>query len=92
MEIDKEKIKRLAGLGRIKLTEKEAEKFKKDAEEIVAFFDKLKEAEVEETDSDISSNGSEAIPDEKKESIGTGEEKNNFMEKENGYLKVPKVF
>ncbi|OGZ02789.1 MAG: hypothetical protein A2430_00230 [Candidatus Liptonbacteria bacterium RIFOXYC1_FULL_36_8] len=92
MEIEKEKIKHLAELGRIKLTEEEAGKFKKDVEEIVAFFDKLKEVEVRETDFDISSNASETISDEKKDSIGTGKEKKNFMEEEGGYLKIPKVF
>ena len=41
MKIDREDVRHLAELARLKLTETELEKFKKEATEIVGFFDEL---------------------------------------------------
>ncbi|MFA5173468.1 MAG: Asp-tRNA(Asn)/Glu-tRNA(Gln) amidotransferase subunit GatC [Candidatus Paceibacterota bacterium] len=92
MRIDKEEVKHLAELSKLKLSEEETERFQKDAEEIVGFFDKLKEAPEGEDKEILGKNASETIKDEEKESIGTGEEKEQFLGKEKGYLKIPKVF
>lgn len=94
MKISKEEIKHLAELSKIELTEEETDKFQKDAEEIVGFFDKLSEAEIsgEEGKKEPGQNRSEAVLDEKRESLGTGKEKEQFLEEKKGYLKIPKVF
>mgnify|MGYP000501120023 CR=1 FL=1 len=41
MRLDKEYVKRLANLARLKLTEEEAEKFSKQLTEILSFFKML---------------------------------------------------
>lgn len=95
MEITKEEIQRLAELGRIKITAKEAEQYRKEAKEIVGFFDEIKEAEVGVSGGDVageSKNVSETIRDEERIDRGTNKESEQFMAKEKGYLKVPKVF
>lgn len=102
MDISKEDIKHLAELSRLKLSEAEVEKYQKDAEEIVGFFDQLKEAPVGVDGASLSSNGadeedlgenvSEAVVDTERVDRGTDKESEQFMSSERGYLKVPKVF
>jgi aspartyl-tRNA(Asn)/glutamyl-tRNA(Gln) amidotransferase subunit C len=92
MRIDKEEIKHLAELSKLELSEEETERFQKDAEEIVGFFDKLKEAPEGEFKESLEKNASETARDEERENIGTGQEKEQFLEKEKEYLKIPKVF
>ena len=94
MKIDREDVRHLAELARLKLTETELEKFKKEATEIVGFFDELggvgeREGEEREEEAD---NVSEAVNDEERENRGTGKEREQFREKKDGFLKIPKVF
>ena len=102
MEITKEEIKKLAELSRIKITEKEAEQYKKEAQEIVGFFDEIKGAEVGSSTPTLpigvregieeAENTSETIRDEERIDRGTDKESEQFREREDGYLKIPKVF
>ncbi len=93
MEITKEEIQRLAELGRVKITEKEAERYKKEAKEIVGFFDEIKEVETDGGEAEQErENTSEAVRDEERIDVGTDKEPEQFIAKEKGYLKVPKVF
>ncbi len=45
--ITKDDIKKIANLARLELTEQEIEKFAKELDEILIFFDKLKEVDTE---------------------------------------------
>jgi len=88
-----EEIKHLAELSRLELSDREAEKLTLDAEEIVGFFDKLKGAEVsDEINAEKGENESETIKDEERESMGTGEEKEQFIQRDRNFLKIPRVF
>ena len=91
MEITKEAIEKLAGLSQLKLTGEETEKFQKDAQEIVDFFDTLQKADVSGVVVDDTDNISEAVKDEERVPRGTGREKEQFMASEDDQLKVPKV-
>ncbi|MDD4761531.1 MAG: Asp-tRNA(Asn)/Glu-tRNA(Gln) amidotransferase subunit GatC [Candidatus Pacebacteria bacterium] len=92
MSINREEIRHLAELSKLELSDEETEKFQKDAEEIVVFFDKLKEAPEGEFKESLEKNASESLRDEERESIGTGKEKDQFLEKEKEYLKIPNIF
>jgi len=92
MKIDEKEIEHLAELSRIKLKDEEKKALAKDAEEIVGFFDEIKEVKIEDNNEKEGFNVSEAVLDEEREDRGTDEEKKQFLEEKDGYLKIPKVF
>jgi len=92
MEINKENIKKLAGLSRLELGEEEAEKMAKDAEKTVSFFDDIKNVDVSQVESVERFNVSESVADGQRKDRGTGKESEQFRERERNMLKVPGVF
>ena len=91
--INKDDIKKLAGLSRIHLTAKEEEALEKDLSSILGYIEKLKEIDVSNVPEMTHAIQEKNIfrPDEEKnrESILLNEQ---FPEEERGYLKVKGVF
>lgn len=96
MPLNEDDVKKLAGLARIEVSEKEVKELVDDLGKILGHFDELKE---------VDTNGILPIcggisqvnihrHDEEDIKLGTLEEKlvNSFPEKEGTYLKVPPVF
>jgi len=89
------KIDKFAHLARVKLNPKESKKFEKDLGEVLAHFKEMEELDTEKvkpmtggtTLTNIFRDDSLKLEDEK---IKGGSDQ--FKEKKNGYLKVPKVF
>lgn len=89
--ISKEKIYHLAKLARLKLTEDELQRLTQDLSKILAYVEKINELNLENFSP--LTNILEKLPfrkDEAKESDNQ-EIIKNFPEKENNYLKVPKI-
>lgn len=89
--INKEKIYHLAKLARLKLTEDEVQNLTQDLNKILAYVEKINELKLDDFYPLI--NILEKLPFRKDE---TKENDNqviikNFPEKENNYLKVPKI-
>lgn len=89
---DKEKLKHFAYLAKITLTEEELIKFSNQLQKILAYVEKINELNLEELEPLISL--SPALPlreDLPEESQNTREIINNFPEKKDDYLVVPKI-
>ncbi|KKQ23185.1 MAG: Aspartyl/glutamyl-tRNA amidotransferase subunit C [Candidatus Wolfebacteria bacterium GW2011_GWC1_37_10] len=94
--INKKTLQHLAELARIDLEEKKEEKMVKDLEEILEYFNKLKEINTEKVEpitgglelADVFRNDDEGI---KCEALRENLIK-SFPEEENGFLKIPAVF
>lgn len=89
--IDKEKIKHLAHLSRLTLNEKEIEKLSQDLKKILDYVEKIKKINLENVEplinitENLEMREDKEIPQDSKDIIS------NFPEKENNYLKVPKI-
>lgn len=91
--ITKKTIKHLSQLARIKLTEKEEEKFQKDLDKILTYFKELQEVSTEEVSPFLNANYLKNNF-RKDEIINNFDKKGDeqFPDKENGFLKIPSVF
>ncbi|MFA5386364.1 MAG: Asp-tRNA(Asn)/Glu-tRNA(Gln) amidotransferase subunit GatC [Candidatus Paceibacterota bacterium] len=92
--INKKTLEHLAELSRIKLDEKEEQKLLKDLEEILEYFNLLKEVDTENikplsggTIKQSVFRGAEAKNEFKKEKLTE-----QFLENKDDYLKIPPVF
>jgi len=92
MKIEREEIDHLAEMSKLSLEEKEIEKLKSDLEEIVGFFDVLKQASIEGGENAEMVNVSETFEDGQREDLGTDKEGEQFLETKDEFLKIPKVF
>ena len=93
MDIDKKLVKKIATLSRIKIQEKEVEKFSKDLSKIITWVEKLNEVETKNI-TPIANPSDIKIPLRKDEiNDGKIEDKvlENAPEKKAGYFIVPKV-
>ena len=93
MDIDKKLVKKIATLSRIKIQEKEVEKFSKELSKIITWVEKLNEVETKNI-TPIANPSDIKIPLRKDEiNDGKIEEKilKNAPEKKAGYFVVPKV-
>ena len=93
MDIDKKLVKKIATLSRIKIQEKEVEKFSKELSKIITWVEKLNEVETKNI-SPIANPSDIKIPLRKDEiNDGKIEDKvlENAPEKKAGYFIVPKV-
>ena len=92
--ITKHALKHLAKLARIDLGEKEEEKLLKDLQNILAYFDSLKELDTSNvaplTGGTMLQNAFRE--DSARENTNQGKGTENFPESQNGFLKVPPVF
>ena len=93
MDIDKRLVKKIATLSRIKIQEKEVEKFSKELSKIITWVEKLNEVETKNI-TPIANPSDIKIPLRKDEiNDGKIEDKvlENAPEKKAGYFIVPKV-
>ena len=93
MDIDKKLVKKIATLSRIKIQEKEVEKFSKELSKIITWVEKLNEVETKNI-TPIANPSDIKIPLRKDEiNDGKNEDKvlENAPEKKAGYFIVPKV-
>ena len=93
MDIDKKLVKKIATLSRIKIQEKEVEKFSKELSKIITWVEKLNEVESKNI-TPIANPSDIKIPLRKDEiNDGKIEDKvlENAPEKKAGYFIVPKV-
>ena len=93
MDIDKKLVKKIATLSRIKIQEKEVEKFSKELSKIINWVEKLNEVETKNI-TPIANPSDIKIPLRKDEiNDGKIEDKvlENAPEKKAGYFIVPKV-
>ena len=93
MDIDKKLVKKIATLSRIKIQEKEVEKFSKELSKIITWVEKLNEGETKNI-TPIANPSDIKIPLRKDEiNDGKIEDKvlENAPEKKAGYFIVPKV-
>ena len=93
MDIDKKLVKKIATLSRIKIQEKEVEKFSKELSKIITWVEKLNEVETKNI-TPIANPSDIKIPLRKDEiNDGKIEDKvlENAHEKKAGYFIVPKV-
>ncbi|PPR30139.1 MAG: Glutamyl-tRNA(Gln) amidotransferase subunit C [Alphaproteobacteria bacterium MarineAlpha6_Bin6] len=93
MDIDKKLVKKIATLSRIKIQEKEVEKFSKELSKIITWVEKLNEVETKNI-TPIANPSDIKIPLRKDEiNDGKIEDKvlENAPEKKAGYFIVPKV-
>jgi aspartyl-tRNA(Asn)/glutamyl-tRNA(Gln) amidotransferase subunit C len=86
-------IKKYAKLARIKLTQEEEKKFQKDLSEILGHVEELNKVNVKNIEPATGGTILRNIlrEDSPRDTFGDNFEP-NFPNKENGYLKVPKVF
>ncbi len=92
--ISRDQIQHLAKLARLKLTEEEIEKLKEDLNKILAYVEKINELSLENFEPltnileklDLREDEPHNPEEETRQAII-----NNFPEKENHYLKVPKI-
>jgi len=93
-EITKKELKHLAQLARIEISPSEEEKLIKDLQEIISYFEELKKLDTENVSPMTGGTFLENI-------FYEGEDKNyfdvkkatqQFLEKENNFLKIPGVF
>ncbi len=92
--ISREQIKHLAKLARLKLSEEEIESLAEDLSKILNYVKKIEELNLENIEPLTSIiDKLEFREDEEKERDSEEREKiiNNFPQKENNYLKVPKI-
>ncbi|MDP1688932.1 MAG: Asp-tRNA(Asn)/Glu-tRNA(Gln) amidotransferase subunit GatC [bacterium] len=92
--ITKKEIEHLAELSRLEVSDKEITKLEHDLGEILNYFNELKEVN---TDGIKPLTGGTDLMnsiriDEPERTEDTGKGKDQFPEKEDGYLKVPSVF
>ncbi len=93
MAISKKDVEYLAGLAKLKLSEKEKSKFKKELDKIIKYIDQLKEVDTENIPptSHVIAMENVLREDRVLPSLSQDEALANAPEKEDGYFKVPKV-
>ncbi len=94
-EITKTSLKHLADLAKLELTEKEEEKFIKDLESILGYFQELQELDTEGVQPLTGGTSLKNVWREDgvtKSSLPAGPVVDAFPDQESGYLKVPAVF
>ena len=93
MDIDKKLVKKIATLSRVKIEEKEVERFSKELSKIITWVEKLNEVDTNDV-TPVANPSDIKIPFREDEiSDGKIEEKilKNAPEKKAGYFVVPKV-
>ena len=93
MDIDKKLVKKIATLSRVKIQEKEVERFSKELSKIITWVEKLNEVDTNNV-TPVANPSDIKIPFRKDEiNDGKIEEKilKNAPEKKAGYFVVPKV-
>ncbi len=90
--IDREKIKHLAILARLTLSEEEIEKLANHLERILKYVDKINELNLEKESPLFSLlEAQELREDQIQQNLNSESIKNNFPERNGDYLKVPKI-
>ncbi len=87
-------IEYLGNLSRIELTQEEKQRFSNELAKVLGHFEELKEVN---TDKVIPMTGGTSMenifrPDVLEENKESGKGANDFPDKKNGYLRVPKIF
>ncbi len=96
-KLSKQTLEYLAELARLELKEKKEEKLIKNLQEILAYFEELKEADTENVEplaggtveKNIFRNDDETFVGRRTSPVFL---RGQFPEEENGYLKIPPVF
>ncbi len=90
--VDREWVKRVAHLARLKLTEKEVEIFSKQLGDILDFVKQLEELDTADVEPYIQkAEGTPMREDEPKEGLSQEEALKNAPERENGFFVVPRI-
>lgn len=93
--IEKETVKHIAKLARLKLSEKEIEKYQKELAKILEFIEKLKEVDVSKVDATFTSIEIENVMREDEEREDFKDKILNLIkaapETKDGYFKVKKI-
>jgi aspartyl-tRNA(Asn)/glutamyl-tRNA(Gln) amidotransferase subunit C len=89
--ITKEQIEHLAKLARLKLSEDEIEKLSQDLTKILAYVEKINELNLENIEPLTNILEKLDLREDEPESKDNSAIINNFPEKEDNYLKVPKI-
>lgn len=92
--INREKVKNIAKLARIDLTEKEIEKYKKDFSSILDYFEKLKHIELSNNNTLKEEKTNNVTREDKIKKISPEERKkivDLFPQKKEDYLKVKSI-
>lgn len=89
--ISKEEIEHLAKLAHLKLSSEEIEKLSHDLNKILNYIEKIQELELENLEPLINILEKLKARQDLPQSFENQEIVNNFPEKENNYLKVPKI-
>lgn len=93
-DINKQDVEHVANLARLELTEDEKSRFTQEIGEILNYANELSKASTENITpiSQISGLSNMARKDEIKNPLGEGQLLENAPSRENGYIKVKKVF
>ena len=92
--MDKKTVEHLANLSRVHLSSKEEEKIAKDLEKIIDYFEDLKDVNTHDVEPVV---GGTSLKNIWREDVietldESSEIKKQFPEKEDEFLKVPKIF
>lgn len=94
--LTKDEVKKIAGLARIGISDKEVEKYQKDLSAVLDYFKKLEELDTSRTEPirHITGINNVTREDRKEDPEKSGKEKilKNAPETKNGYIKVKTVF
>lgn len=93
MGIDREEVEHIAGLARLELSEDEKRLFTEQLAEIVRYFEKLQELDVEgvEPTCHVEEMSNRFRKDEREQSLSTEEALANVPDSESGQVRVPLV-
>ena len=89
--LEREKIEHLAKLARLKLKEEEIQKLTQDLNRILAYVEKINELKLEDLDPLVNILEKLDLRKDIAKEFNFEEIIKNFPEKENNYLKVPKI-
>ncbi|RLI97091.1 MAG: Asp-tRNA(Asn)/Glu-tRNA(Gln) amidotransferase subunit GatB [Candidatus Aenigmatarchaeota archaeon] len=91
--IDKETVRKVAQVARLRLSENEVREFSKDMESILEAFEDLKEMDTENVKPTFQPIDTKNVmrDDEIEESLSQEDALDNTKQKENGYFKGPKA-
>jgi aspartyl-tRNA(Asn)/glutamyl-tRNA(Gln) amidotransferase subunit C len=91
--ISKKELENLAGLARIELKKEEEEKLLKDLEEILKYFEELKEIDTTGVSPMAGGTFTENVfREDEKKNLGSKNITDSFPETKDGFLKIPPVF
>ncbi|PIZ55852.1 Asp-tRNA(Asn)/Glu-tRNA(Gln) amidotransferase GatCAB subunit C [bacterium (Candidatus Torokbacteria) CG_4_10_14_0_2_um_filter_35_8] len=93
-KLTRKEVEHIAKLSRIELTKEEVEKFRRELSSILDYVEKLKEVDTEKIGPTFQVTGVKNVfrPDEIEKSLEREKLLDNAPDKDDGYLKVKKVF